>query len=303
MISYYSLKKNENYFRYLIVYISIYLVYLIHTNFQNVSLDITFIIIFYYVCTLLSPDDSVEMIKFLLMCVSLSAFLVMLILFSFSWVFNNPIPYVGIISDEKMLVFMTFTYVILTYKIMRSNFEIFQYQKMPNIVVSSNSNLDMDFTVKNVSDYPAIDLIIQIEILYPIPKTTSEVIRIWFMRHIDILICNYDILKKYKIYEKHNPNYYHLWRSEKLESNDQINLTIKNDFEKSVPLQTYEDKLHGNKIYYSEEEILFDVIVKCEYASQDNLYLKNPIFNLVRYKANNQGIQQLTKSGDLIKIR
>lgn len=304
MISYYSLKKSENNFRYLIAYISVCLVLLLHIKFQSVPLDVAFIIIFYYGYTILSPNDSIEMVRFIFMSVSLTVFFMIFALFSLSWVFNYPILYnIGIISDEKMLVLMTFTYVILTYKIMRSNVEIFQYQRMPNIVITSSFVNDMTFIVKNVSDYPVIDLTIQIEIVHPTPKTTFEIIRMWFMRHIDILICSYEILKKYKVYEKHNPNYYLVWKSEKLESNDQIDLTIINDVEKKLHLHLDEDKTYDIKTYYSEEEILFDVIIKCEYASQDNLYLKNPIFNLFRYKSNRKGIHILTKSGDAIKIR
>lgn len=304
MISYYSLKKSENNFRYLIAYISVCLVLLLHSKFQSVPLDVAFIIIFYYGYTILSPNNSIEMVRFIFMSASLTIFYMIFVLFSLSWVFNYPILYnIGIISDEKMLVLMTFTYVILTYKIMRSNVEIFQYQRMPNIVITSSLVNNMTLIVKNVSDYPVIDLTIQIEIVHPIPKTTFEIIRMWFMRHIDILICSYEILKKYNVCAKHNPNYHLVWKSEKLESNDQIDLTIINDVEKKLHLYLHDDKIYGIKTYYSEEEILFDVIIKCEYASQDNLYLKNPIFNLFKYKSNREGIHILTKSGDAIKIR
>jgi len=297
MISYYNLKKNEKILHYLIVYISLIFLISLHNLFHSLVIDVFSIVIFYYLYFLISPESSLETIKFIFTIISISIFIFLLILFFFGWLIQYPIPYIGIISDNKMLVFVTLTYVILTYKIVRSNFKIFQYQRMPNIIIYQKPGDQFTFTIKNVSEFPASDILINIEILYPIPKTIFKIIRMWLVRIFEVYISDY------KISNKPNPKYYFLWKSEKLESNDQMELTIRGELKNIIPLQVHKNDDREYEIYYSNEEIFFDVIIKCEYASLDNIHLKNPIFNLFKYKSNHQGINLLVKSGDLIKIK
>jgi len=87
------------------------------------------------------------------------------------WLLGVNLPVIGIVGDNKMLVFVTLLYVIFTYKIIQSNLMIFKRQRIPQLLVDVKNDLSSrdTFHIKNISDFPATDLLMKFEIVYPIP--------------------------------------------------------------------------------------------------------------------------------------
>jgi hypothetical protein len=55
--------------------------------------------------------------------------------------------------------------------------------------------------------------------------------------------------------------------------------------------------------YCCDEKISFDIIVKLEYNSQDNLPLENPLYSRFRFEGSSTGTALLLRSGKPIKIQ
>ncbi len=221
----------------------------------------------------------------------LSALLIAIsIIFTMSWVFEAQIPYIGVISDTKMLVFLTFLYVILTYRIIRSNFEIFQYQRMPYLKVESENFYS--YLIKNISEFPALDISITLEILHPIPKDSISSFKLWLKRTLQII--------GYNRFNKSKPDYIAYWVSERLDPKDEMKVNISEEIEQVLSLTPTE--ANDKTEYCCDEKILFDIIVKLEYNSQDNLPLENPLYSRFRFESSSTGTALLLRSGKPIKI-
>lgn len=226
---------------------------------------------------------------------SLTAVIAILIsayfLFIVSWFFQEPLPSFGIIDNQKMLILVTMLYVILTYKVFRSNYEIFQNQRMPYFKVYTH--LFDGYKLKNISEFPAINILITLELLYPIPRTTISSIKEWIIRTIKTTI----FLKLWSL----KPNYFAAWMVDRLESGEEIKVTIEEELTKFLSLELKEE--NGKKNFISKDEIDFIILIKCEYSSIDGLLLENPHYNIFKWKANPSGMKFISKTGEPIKIK
>lgn len=220
----------------------------------------------------------------------LSAFLIVVsIIFTISWFFQANI--LGIlISDTKMLVFLTFLYVILTYRIIKSNFEIFQYQRMPYLIVEAENFYS--YVIQNVSEFPALDIMTSLEIIYPIPKDSISSFKLWLKRTLQIISYNH--------FNKPKPDYIAYWVSERLDPRNAMEVNISEEIGKVLPLTLI--KANDKTEYCCNEKISFDIIIKLEYNSQDNLPLENPLYSRFRFESSSTGTALLLRSGKPIKI-
>ncbi|MDO9098972.1 MAG: hypothetical protein Q7U60_12740, partial [Candidatus Methanoperedens sp.] len=276
LLPYYRLKKNEKFVP-LYIFLIVAYISIIISKFLPIVQVFTFLFLFLYVFMLFSPKNftifSTALLSALLIAIS--------IIFTISWVFEVQIPYIGIISDTKMLVFLTFLYVILTYRIIKSNFEIFQYQRMPYLIIESEDFYC--YIIKNVSEFPALDIMMTLEILCPIPEDSISSFKLWLKRTLQII--------GYNRFNKSKPDYIAYWASERLDPKDEMKVNIYEEIEQVLSLTQTE--ANDKTEYCCNEKISFDVIVKTEYSSQDNLPLENPLYSRFRFESSPTGTKLL----------
>lgn len=288
MLSYYKLKKNENLV--LGLFIGVFLLVILQFSIgNNTYLLIFFFIIFLllYIFMIFSP----RFFGILSSTISSMAIVFSFIFLIMFWLLKVNLPVVGLISDGKMLVFVTLLYVFLTNRIIQNNLMIFKRQRIPQLIVDVKNDLTSidQFTIKNISDFPATNLLITFEIIYPIPDNSYQIIKLWLIRIYELNIARILNAKK----TEYLVNYY----SEYLESNSSISINIYEEIHKLA-----------DEIAIKKEEGLgiigtkIQVILKYDYKSQDNLEIDAPFFRLFEYEINPTGCHIIHKSGEPVKL-
>ena len=207
----------------------------------------------------------------------------------YSWFFEKPS--LGIeITDDKMLVFVTMLYVLLTYKISKSNLEIYRYQKIPSLSIEGNvppkQNTDpkkfTEYIVKNNSKYSAFSISIVIEILYPIPKKNISTFLQLVKRTLTIRFFTEYLLLK--------PAYVSYWKIDELEPEKKVLVYLdEKTFTEILPVIAYNPrKKYENVVFKKETE--FSVIIKCEYYSEDGVQIEKPLYKLFYFVGDGNGI-------------
>ena len=282
MISYYKLKKNEDLFNTILFAFLV----LIFSIFWSGAMYILIIFLYLYILLLTSP----RFFRILSGALSSAVIFTMSILLIISWLLKVNLPIIGNIDNNQMLIFVTIFYVFLTYKVMKSNFLIFKYQRMPQLLVDVKTDLNLisTFNIKNISDFPATDLLTTFEIVWPIPKNINSIVKLWFTRIYDKI--------KFLVLNDKKLDYIIVYFSEYLDPNDSISLNIDEEIHKLI----------DNKAINEEKGLLigekFQVILKYEYKSQDNVFLEVPFYKLFEYQITPIGIQLIRKSGNPIKL-
>ena len=283
MISYYKLKKNEDLFNTILFAFLV----LIFSIFWSGAIYILIIFLYLYILLLTSP----RFFRILSGALSSAVIFTMSILLIISWLLKVNLPIIGNIDNNQMLIFVTIFYVFLTYKVMKSNFLIFKYQRMPQLLVDVKTDLNLisTFNIKNISDFPATDLLTTFEIVWPIPKNINSIVKLWFTRIYDKI--------KFLVSNDKKVDYIIVYFSEYIDPNDSISLNIDEEIHKLIDNKAINEEkglaLIGEK---------FQVILKYEYKSQDNLYLEVPFYKLFEYQITPIGIQLIRKSGNPIKL-
>ncbi|VVB92972.1 Uncharacterised protein [uncultured archaeon] len=146
--------------------------------------------------------------------------------------------------------------------------------------------------------FPATDILITLEILYPIPKDSFSSFKLWVKRSLQTRIFNYKFYSK--IY-KSKPDFVAIQFLDRIGADTSVIADIKDNVCQILPLEVIKYDNKPNK-FYSNEKIIFDIIIKCEYSSLDNLKLEKPLYSLFRFESSPQGIIALQISGAPIKI-
>ena len=162
---------------------------------------------------------------------------------------------------------------------------------MPQLLVDVKTDLNLisTFNIKNISDFPATDLLTTFEIVWPIPKNINSIVKLWFTRIYDKI--------KFLVLNDKKLDYIIVYFSEYLDPNDSISLNIDEEIHKLIDNKAINEEkglaLIGEK---------FQVILKYEYKSQDNVFLEVPFYKLFEYQITPIGIQLIRKSGNPIKL-
>lgn len=279
---YYLLKKNETN---LLVFTTIMIIVAFIIISKEMFIFILFASLFLlFIFGLIIPK--IKVIKDTIIFIIISF---IIISFTLSWIFEIQLSYVGIISNNEMLVLGTFLFAFLTYNAMRKNTELFQDKRMPYFKVKIEENIlnkHVDFIITNISDFPAKNIWIDIEIIYPIPKTFISSLKLFLMG---------ELISIFAIFKNHN--YTISYVSESLESKDNMKINIYDEILKLSHINSSQLEKHFNRSY-SNEDIFFNIIIKCKYTSKDNLPLKNPIYNIFEFKSGIDGVKLIHKSGD-----
>ncbi|MCK5494673.1 MAG: hypothetical protein KAJ14_16305 [Candidatus Omnitrophica bacterium] len=224
-----------------------------------------------------------------------------IITFTISWIFKIQLSFIGVIDDNKMLVLVTFLYVFLTYKIMKNSFTLFELKRIPDLKIEMNDSFNK-YEIKNITEFPAKDIRIIIEVLHPIPKGLYDTINLWLRRNIETL--NKNKLSKKK------PHYITILEQKTLNKDNSILINLNDDLFSSIPLNKFTKEvnkgvtLEDEILFYSEKEQIFEVIIKCEYKSIDNLKI-SPRFQSLTFKTKRKeeikvnDVELLSSSEDL----
>ncbi len=289
MITYYSLRKSKIVLDLLFGAIGLFVISLFLTYDYIEWLTFAFFIfLYFYILMIFFP----RIFRLLGSAISVSIIITLSIFSLLLWLFRFDLPYLGVISDNKMLVLVTILYVFLTYKILQSNITLFQYQRMPQLLVEIKNDLDNSskFIVRNESQYPAINIFLTFEIVCPIPDTFFSVLTLWLKREIIEKIGN--LISKNK-----NPDYIVKFFSEYLESKGSMYLAINDEINDIIDQMSIKEGkglgIVGNT---------FQVILKYEYQSQDELNLNVPFYRSFKFKIEPTGVHLIHKSGDPIKL-
>lgn len=288
MLTYYELIKYRDQ---LYFYLFLLIVFIGVTIFKDFAID-TLVLFFIPSYFLYLSSKKIKRVINDAVIYSLVLFIIVVILIS--WIFESPLSVFGIIDDDKMLVFGTFFFAFLTYVAMKNNTKIFQYQRMPYLKVDLDRNLGDDFTFSctNKSDFPAKDIFINLEIVYPIPENPIKSIKLFIQRQLKLATCFLSL----KI-----PDFSKFVHEERLEPNESIKIDIIDEIIALPPIIT---RVHQEyfKRYHSEEEICFNIIIYFTYASIDNLQIEDPIYKMFKFKSDHNGIRLILKSGKSVKI-
>ena len=275
-MSYYDLKRYETEINLAIAGSIIYIILVFFTYKYIAGITaVTVAILYLYLLLLFFPKIFKSLSGFLFSGIVITS-LIIAIMF---WYFKVSIPPMGVITDDQMLILVTLLYVFLTYKIMKSNSSMYQYERIPQLFVDVNKkyNNHLMFNVKNMSPFHAVDLEVTFEIVYPIPTSFSPIIKLFIERSY--------IHKTKSIFCKNKQDSYLIkYTSEYLEPDCPISLDIQNEIHSLI------DK--------NEE---FHIIVKYDYKSLDNLSIEKPLYKLFKFKMEQNGINLVHKSGNPIK--
>lgn len=288
MLTYYELTKFRDQF-YFILFLLIVCIGV--TIFKDFAIDTLFLFIMpLYILYLTSPKINRIINDTAIFFLVFSIIVAILI----SWIFEIQLSVIGIIDDDKMLVFGTFFFAFLTYMAMRNNTKIFQYQRMPYLKIDLDRSLgdEFTFTCTNKSEFPAEGISINFEIVYPIPENPIKSIKLFIQRQLELTI-SFIYLRR--------PDFCKFVSEERLEPKESIKIDIIDKIITFLPIITTVHQEHFKR-YYSEEEICFNIIIDFTYASTDNLQIKDPIYKMFKFKSDRAGIKLIRKSGRSVKI-
>lgn len=289
MSCYYNLRRHETelniVFAVIIILVLIYLY--METYISGVSAILLFII-FFFTLMISSPKILEILVNNILVNSIIISSLIFIILF---WYFKIDILPMGAINDDQMLIFVTLLYVFLTYKIMKSNSSIYKYQRIPQLVIDlENTDNKALFSIRNISDFHAVELLISFEILYPIPVSSISTIRLFIERSYINQIKSF--------FSKMGKNEYIIhYYIESLESQSTGILDIEEEIQCLIDKEAI-TKERGLDII--DEEL--HIIVKYEYKSLNNLDLEKPYYKRFKFMIQPTGNRLVYKSGNPIKL-
>lgn len=288
MIYYYNLRRYETEFNTLFaigVILALFVCFM--EKYISGFTAVLLLFIYLYVLMLLSPTTFKTLTNniFASIIITLSLFAIL------SWYFKIDILPMGNINDDQMLVFVTLLYVFLTYKLMKSNFSIFQYQRMPQLFIDiENNGNEALFNIRNMSDFHAVELLVTFEILYPIPVNPISTIKLFIVR-------NYINPAKSFFFKKRNNKYIIRYSLEYLESKNTANFDIEQEIQILIDKEAITKKrgldIIGNELH---------IIVKYDYKSLDNLNLEKPFYKRFKFKMEPTGNKLVHKSGNPVKL-
>lgn len=285
---YYFLKRNEGYLFTLMAVFSLIISLIcafMYTFTESRTFHFLFAFFFFIYCIILVLSRSTQKtINKAIIFYSVISFYLGLLLI---WMFDYPF-YGFQITDNKMLVFVTILYVILTYMIMRSHFSIYQYQRMPQLSIDVKNDFKRKFIfdVKNISNHPAADVLITFEIVHPIPKNMRSALYLFFQRKYNRLV---------NVFQNKKSTYIIRHFSEYLETNDLKSINIEEEIQSLVDKKA---KSHGLDVIGEE----FQIILNYDYKSVDNLNLEVPFLKLFKFRVEPNGIHLVHKSGNFKKL-
>lgn len=173
---------------------------------------------------------------------------------------------------------------------MKSNSSVYQYQRIPQLLVDIENDNKAIFNIRNTSDFHAIDLHVTFELLYPLPSNSISTIKLFIER-------NYlSSIKSYFSKSKGN-NYLIRYYLEYLESKNTISIDIEEEVQKLLDEQAI-DKERGMDIIGDE----IHIIVKYDYKSIDNLDLGKPFYKRFKFSVQPTGKRLVHKSGNPVKL-
>ena len=282
MVSYYGLKASENKLQYIasiLVFLAFYAFY--QLGFIEYSTLVSILIIFISILTVINQNVAKNVTSMF----TTASVVLLSIIIAFLWLLKTDIPHIGKITDNQMLVFVTILYVILTYSILKSNFLIFKYQRMPQLLVDVKNDVQNtpSFTFNNLSEFPACYLDMKFEFVHPMPHGFGSSFILFIKRQIDRLL----FFKK----SEYIINYY----SEYIESNETVSLSITDEIHELIDkeIMKQKDSLIGER---------FQIILKYEYSSLDELRLKEPFYKRFDFEIKPTGIHLIHKSGKPIRL-
>ncbi|MDY0386994.1 MAG: hypothetical protein RBT65_07680 [Methanolobus sp.] len=287
MILYYNLKRFETEINVLLSTAVIFILFqLYRLEYISELIAIAALFLYLYILLLFLPNlfkplfNSI--VSSLIICVSFFA-----ILF---WYFKIDLLPMGTITDDQMLIFVTLLYVFLTYKIMKSNVSVYQYQRIPQLLVDIESNSKAIFKIRNTSDFHAIDLYVTFEILYPIPPNSISTLKLFIER-------NYTNTIKSYFSKKDASKYVIRYYLEYVESKNNVGIDLEEEVQNLLDEQAI-DKERGLEIIGDE----LHIIVKYDYKSIDNLDLGKPFYKRFKYNMQPTGTKLIHKSGNPVKL-
>lgn len=282
MVNYYYLKKNEtNILEFLFVIVLALTILLIKGNYISyitlVNYFFPMLIISMYLPKLHNAHqkimtDGLVIITFFILVVC--------------WILQVEIPYLNIlISNEQMVVYSSFLYAYLTYKNLKSNSDIFKFQRIPYITVEgkNSDNGDIFFSVTNSSDYAAKGFLIYFDFVPHIHSNTSlKAINLFSRRKIEALLCYFSFLT----FQRKYPTYETLIKLNRLEPNSSTKIVL-NDF------VTNQLKIEDSMVNHTK----FDIIANWRFISIDNLLSNEVVYKKFQYDKSS-GETQLIKTSN-----
>jgi hypothetical protein len=217
------------------------------------------------------------------------------VVFLYFWFFKTEVPFLkSLISDNQMLVFTSILYAYLTYKNIQTSMNVFKYQRMPYITINNFEEAEsysIKYRLKNESNFPAKNIKIYFEILYPVPeKKLKTSAPLFIRRSLNNLL--YSICPHTK-----KPQYISLISIKWMEPNSFTEVSIDDEIQKSIPMSKC-----GKNNDCMNKEVYFDVIVSWEFISVDNLFVENKFYKLFKYQRNSSGIKFVIDSDKPTKI-
>lgn len=285
MFSYYYLRKNEsNIFQGIFSVIILLLVYLCYIK----VLDFDTLISLYFPLLIIAMNCPKIMKGIWFITIDV-AFLIFFSFVTLSWILNIKVPYMDIIIDDsKMVVFSSFLYAYLTYKMLQHNSDTFKQQRMPEISIDcmSKDNNTYIYSIKNNSHFAAKDIEIFSEIVYPvIKKELKSSLPIFIKRKFDDIICFISLGEK-------KPKYLTLKTIKWLEPKETREISLNTDI---LKLEMFDSKSKN-------EVIVFDVIVSWKYCSVDNLPVEDKFYKKFEYGMKLGNITLIRDSNEPITI-
>lgn len=288
MIYYYNLRRYETELNILFA-IGVILALFVCFMEQYISGFTAVLLLFMYLYVLMLSCPTI--FKVLINNIFASILIILSLIAILSWYFKIEILPMGNINDDQMLVFVTLLYVFLTYRLMKSNFSIFQYQRMPQLFIDiENNGNEALFNIRNMSDFHAVELLVTFEILYPIPVNSISTIKLFIVR-------NYINPAKSFIFKMRNNEYIIGYSLEYLESKNAVNFDIEQEIQVLIDKEAITKK-RGLDIIYEE----LHIIVKYDYKSLDNLNLEKPFYKRFKFKMEPTGKKLVHKSGNPVKL-
>ncbi|AKB79612.1 hypothetical protein MSHOH_3129 [Methanosarcina horonobensis HB-1 = JCM 15518] len=280
MVYYYSLRRQETELKILFTTGVIFSFFICYIE-KYISGFTAILLFFMYIYSLMSFSPNIfklvinNIFAVIIICLSFFA-----ILF---WYFKIDALPMGSINDNQMLIFVTLLYVFLTYKTMKSNFSIYQHQRMPQLLIDiANNDSKALFMIKNISDFHAVELLVTFEILYPIPVSTFSTIKLFIVR---------------SLFKKRKNDYIIHYFLEYLEPKSTADLDIEQEIQCLIDKEAITKK-RGLDIIGED----LHVIVKYEYKSLDNLDLEKPFYKRFKFKIHPTGSKLVHKSGNPVKL-
>ena len=284
MVSYFYLKKNETNILEITFLFGVFIWSLLYL-YNWISFN-TFFSMFMPVLVISMFLPKVHKAHQILMTDGLVA--ITFIILAVFWIIQEEIPYLNmLITNEQMVVYSSFLYAYLTYKNLKSNSNIFKYQRIPYITVegTSSDNGDIYFSVKNSSDYVAKNVIIYFECVGNSYQDNSlNAINLFCRRKIEEFIC-------FVKFQRSKPTYETLVKLNRLEPNSSTNIPL-NDF------VTNQLKIRNLKA----KQAKFDIIANWTFISIDNLLSDGPTYKKFQFERFKDRFRLIKTSNEPITI-